>query len=129
MNAPSIDIKNMLEAESFGLVFGTNLFVAIEPSDPVDCVTIFDVPGDPPQLTFDNQKQENPAINIQVRNKDYATGYTLAEQIKDSLHGRANEEWGGTLYMIINCISGPFALEFDENRRICFSINFNVRRR
>lgn len=129
MNAASQDIKDMLEAESIGLVFREDLFIGIQPEAPDDIVTIYDMGGMPPQLTMDVAKQENPGIAIQVRNRDYVAGYAIAEQIKDSLHGRAHESWNGTLYMAIYCISGPFALEWDENRRIIFSINFNVMRR
>lgn len=129
MNATSVDIKDMLEAESLGLTFGTDLFVGNIPSSPDDVVAIFDTPGGLPQLTMDVAKMERPSINIMVRNSDYREGYALAEQIKDALHGRAHETWNSTLYMVIYCVNGPFALMWDENRRIVFSINFNVIRR
>lgn len=46
MNAPSVDIKDMLEAESsLGLTFTSDLFVGHEPNTPDETVTIFDTPG------------------------------------------------------------------------------------
>lgn len=129
MNAPSEDIKDMLLAESIGLSFGQDLFVALQPDKPDNITSIFDLGGLPPQLTMDVAKLENPSITIQVRHNDYQSGYALAEQIKDALHGRAHESWNSTLYMVIYCTSGPFVLNWDENRRVIFSINFNVMRR
>lgn len=130
MKAPSEDIKDILLAESsMSLSFGQDLFVGLQPESPDNITSIFDTIGRPPQLTMDVAKLENPSIAIQVRSNDYQTGYALAEQIKDALHGRANETWNGTLYMVIYCVSGPFVLNWDENRRVIFSINFNVMRR
>ena len=130
MNPPSIDIKNMLLAESaLGFTFGTDLFVAKEPTTPKNCVTIFDTPGYPPDLPIDNSIIENPSIAIRVRSTDYETGYALAEDIKDTLHGRANETWASSYYMVIVCTNGPFLLEWDENRLANFIINFSLKRR
>lgn len=130
MNAPSIDTAEMLDAESgLNLVYGTNLYAGREPASPADVVTIFDVAGGAPQITFDNQKFENVAIQVRVRNVDYETGYALAENIKDSLHARAQETWNGTLYSVVYCTSGPFLLDYDKKQRPRFIINFNIKRR
>lgn len=130
MEAPSIDIKDMLVAESaLNLVYPTNIFTAKAPTDPKDCVIIYDTPGFSPDLTMDVVLLENPSINIRVRNTDYATGWALATLIKNALHGRANETWNTSYYMVIVCTNGPFFLNWDENRLANFSINFNVKRR
>lgn len=130
MNATSVDIKDMLEAESsLGLVFNTNLFVGREPPKPNDCVTIFDTVGFPPQLVNDNAKYERPSIQIRVRNTNYLGGWSLIDDIKNTLHGRAQETWNGTLYTIIYCSSGPALLDWDDNNNARFIINFNIQRR
>jgi len=133
MNATSEDIKDMLEAESsLGLSYGTNLFIGLEPSTPIDCVVVFDIPGFPPQLTLDGEDSNNyeyPSIQIRVRNSKYMDGLDLAQQIMTSLHGRAQETWNGALYSIIYCSSGPALLDWDDNRHPRFIINFNIQRR
>lgn len=131
MNITSEDIKDMLVAESsLGLVFTNNLFIGREPTKPDDCVTIFDTPGFPPQLTFkQSERYEYPSIQIRIRNKSYKDGLELAQDIKDSLHGRAQETWNGTLYSLIQCSGSPTLLDWDENNRARFIINFNVQRR
>ena len=131
MNMPSEDIKDMLEAESsLGLTFGTNLFIGKEPTKPDNCVTIFDTPTLPPQLTFDrSERYEYPSVQIRVRNNSYTTGWTLAHDILNSLHGRGQETWNGTLYCLIRCSSGPALLDWDKNDRARFIINFNIQRR
>ena len=54
MNIASRDIAQYLEAygESSGtdLNYGVDLFIGKEPSKPINCVTIFDTPGFPPDL-------------------------------------------------------------------------------
>lgn len=130
MNIASNDIKDMLVAESgLGLVFLTNLFIGKEPPKPPNVVTIRDTYGLPPQLNLTDQGYEYPSVQILVRNVDYRVGSNLAQEIKDSLHGRSHETWNGTLYTVIYCTSGPALLEYDENGLVHFSINFNLQRR
>jgi hypothetical protein len=131
MNPPSIDIKDTLEAESsLALTFATDLFVGIEPAKPDDCVTIFDTPGGPPQLTL--EKGENyfyPSIQIRVRNKVYSDGWALINDIKELLHGKSSETIGGTLYTAIICTGEPALLDWDDNERVRFVITFELQRR
>lgn len=130
MNATSEDIVSMLEAESvLGLVFKTNLFIGKEPSKPPATVTVFDTPGFPPQLALTDQGVEYPSVQLRIRDVDYMTGWQKAEEIKAVLHGRANEEWGDAFYMAVYCSSGPALLDWDENDRPRFIINFNLIRR
>ena len=132
MNAPSTDIKDMLEAVSaLGLTLSTNLFTGKEPAKPDNTVTIFDTPGFPPQVTLGvgDDDYYYPSVQIRVRNRDYLTGLALIQDILTSLHGRAQETWNGTLYTVILCSSGPVPLGWDENDRIWFIINFNLQRR
>lgn len=130
MNLSSEDIKDMLVAESsLGLIFAKNLFIGREPGQPKDCVTLFDYTAHPPQLTFDNAQYEYPSLQIRVRSTNYVKGGQLIEKIKESLHGRAQETWNGTLYSVIRCSSGPALLEWDENGMVKFVVNFNINRR
>ena len=130
MNAPSIDIAEMLEAvSSLGLTLGVNLFIGSEPVKPNETVTIYDTYGSPPQLTLDVQDYYYPSIQIRVRAQDYVTGWNLVNSIMLALHGRAQETWNGTLYSVIFCSSGPAHLDWDENRRPRFIVNFNLQRR
>ena len=132
MNASSEDIKDMLKAESsLGLTYGTDLFIMREPPKPDNCVTIFDTAGGPAQLTLDEDNDDYyyPSIQIRVRNRASITGWDLIHDIMISLHGRAQETWNGTLYTLIACSSGPALLDWDDNNRARFIINFNLQRR
>jgi hypothetical protein len=120
----------MLDAESsLGLVSGTNLFRGLQPDKPNDCVCIWDYSGRPPHLTMDSKSYEYPTVQIMVRSIKYDTGYTLIKNIMDSLHGRAQETWNGTLYSLIASSGSPAFLEWDEKNRAQFILNLNVQRR
>jgi hypothetical protein len=134
MNSTSEDIKEMLVADSsLGLVFASNLFIGKEPATPYNSVTIFDTPGFPDELLLDGSSNGNsyqyPSVQIRVRNTNYTVGWSLIENIKASLHGRARETWNGTLYSVIMCSSGPALLEWDDNSNVKFIVNFNIQRR
>jgi hypothetical protein len=130
MNPASVDIKDMLEADStLGLEFGTNLFIGREPATTNESITIFDTPGRPPMLTFaqgENYFYSN--FQIRVRGVDYEIAWATCLDILKSLHGRA-ETINDTLYTVITCLSGPAMLEWDDNNRVKFVINFESQRR
>jgi hypothetical protein len=133
MNRPSEDIKDMLLAESsIGLTFGKggDLFLNAEPSTPDNCVTIFDTYGFPPQLTMDpEERYESPSIQIRIRSNKQSNAWIIIEGIMTSLHGRNHETWNGTLYTVIKAASSPALLDWDDNGRCRFVINFNLQRR
>lgn len=134
MNAPSEDIKDILAAESsLGLTFATDLFYGREPDGAgyKNTVTIFDTSGRPPALTLEEEGAglDYCSVQIRVRNTDYDVGWVLIQDIRDALHGRAQETWNGTLYTVIYCLSGPALLDWDENNRVRFIVNFNMIRR
>src|SRR4030042_3022027 len=130
MNTPAVDITDILESiSSLGLVVGTNLFVGREPSKPDDCVTLYDYGGRPPQLTFNKtEKYEYPSVQVRVRDSDYRSGWAMAQDIADSLHGLSNEVWNGTLYTVIYVSSGPAFMTWDGNSCAIFVVNLSVQR-
>jgi len=131
MNAPSVDVKDILEADSsLELTFSTNLFIGKAPVTPADCVVIYDTPGWPPQLTLTpGENYYYPSIQIMVRANHYIEGWDLINDIQVSLHGRSHETWNGTLYTVIRCTSEPALLNWDEKNRAQFVVNFDLQRR
>jgi hypothetical protein len=131
MNASSVDIKDMLEAEStLGLVFGTNLFVGKEPAKSHNSVTIYDTTAFPPELALEGATgYEYPSIQIRVRNDNYLSGWDFITVITNFLHGKKQETINTTLYSLIACSSGPALLDYDEQNRPRFIVNFNIQRR
>jgi hypothetical protein len=130
MNPSSKDIADILEGESsLGLVFGTNLFIGFEPDRPVNCVTIFDTPGEPPQLSL--TKGENyfyPSIQIRVRNDSYTDGWDVINDIKTVLHAWGQDTINGTYYSLIRCMQEPFLLDWDMHNRARFVSTFDIQR-
>lgn len=130
MNAPSIDIRDLLVTDSsLGLISGTNLFVGKEPKFPLDCVTIFDTTGFSPDFTLDKVSSFNPSIQIRVRSISYEAGWAWIESIGTFLHLRAHEVVNGTIYELISIASGPALLDYDDRGNPRFIINLNIIRR
>lgn len=131
MNKASDDIREMLEDSSaLGLVYKTNLFIAKEPSSPDNCVTVYDTPSFPADKSMDNTyTYYRSSVQIRVRNNSYSNGMALAWDIMESLHDRAQLEWNGTLYTVIQAMGEPVSIAWDENNRAIIVINFNLQRR
>lgn len=130
MNSPARDIKDILISSSSGLnlVFGTTLHVSREPSSPDQVVTIYDTGGFSPEVLLgsDSRGMEKPTIQIRVRGnkKAYNTTYDLAEDIKNVLHTMINRTVNGTKYVGAWLESDIFFLDYDENDRPVFTMNF-----
>ena len=131
MNPASEEIKDMLVDESYlGLTFGTDLFIGREPANPGDCVTIYDTPSFPPDLSLSNDGTYfYSSVQIRVRDGSYTQAMGMARNIMTSLHGRAQETWSGTLYTVIKATGEPALLAWDDNNRAIVIINFNLQRR
>ena len=131
MNSGSSDIKSiLLDESSLGLTFAGDLFIGFEPKRPDNTVTIFDTGGAGPQLTFDrSEKYEYTNVQIRVRDNSYETAWERINDIKNTLHGRAHETWNGTYYSLVKCSSDIAFLDWDNERRARFVVNFELQRR
>jgi len=131
MGPASEEIKDMLVAESYlGFTFGKDLFIGREPAEPHDCVTIYDTPSFPPDLTLDSgESYYRSSVQVRVRDRSYVEAMSIARNIMTSLHGRAQETWSGTLYTVIRATGEPALLAWDDNNRAIVIINFNLQRR
>lgn len=131
MNPASKDICDILAAASLGLTFAINLFVGLEPDSPDTCVTVFDTPGFPPELTLnpDDGNLYRPSVQIRIRAASYTVAYELAKDIMIELHGVNHEEWGSMTYELIKCTQEPFMLDYDKRNRPRFVANFDIWRK
>ena len=129
MNAPSVDIADILAAAGLGLTFATNLFVGEEPDSPNSCVTIFDTPGSPAQLTMtQGEDYYYPVVQVRVRGATFQTGYALMDGVRAALHGLNHKAWNGTNYQMIKCIQEPSLLDYDERQRPRWVATFEIQR-
>lgn len=132
MNAPSVDIMEMLDGDSaLGLTKGEDLFATRMPDVPDDLVTLFDDGGDEPQLNLRRNTSDyyRPQVSMQVRNTDYQLGYAQALAVVQFLHATGSTVVDNTLYVLIRAKSDPQLLHWDENDRAVFVCNFEVQRR
>lgn len=133
MNAPSVDIKDLLNGESsLGLTFATDLFIGREPSNPDNCVTIFDTPGREPEMTLKGKDEPGyfyPLVQIRVRNNAYVDGWNEIEGIKNFLNGMHEITQGGAVYDLIKCVQEPSFLDWDKHKRVRFVATFRMHRK
>jgi hypothetical protein len=132
MNNAAEDVKDMLEDDStLGLTFKVDLFIGKEPATPDNCVTIYDTPSFPPQMTIEGEGSSyyRSSVQIRVRNNSYDDGMALAINIMQSLHERAQETWNGTLYTVVQALGEPALLAWDGNDRALIVNNYNLQRR
>lgn len=134
MNSSAVDIKDMLEAYESGASSNDvdlyPIFIGKEPAEPANCITLFEIGWRPPQLTYDpSEKYEYKTVVVRIRAVSYVEGWSVAEKIKDTLHGRAHETWSDSYYSLIKCQVGPEVLSYDKMQRVLIIVEFNVQRR
>ena len=134
MNPAGKDIASILEDQSsLGLTLATDLFYGrlIDGDGFDNIVAVVDNPGDAPQLTLqkDTSGYKYSSVSIYVRNVDYDDGYAVIDSIVDYLHGLSGIVESGTLYTLVRAMADPQVLEYDENDRVVFMVNFEVQRR
>lgn len=132
MRPPSRDIAAMLEDE-YGYVFGTDIFVARQPSEPDEVVTVYDTPGSSPALTLGGRSDSDysyPSVQVRLRTPapSYPDGYQALENIKEALHGRQGEVRQGVKYELIAASSDVAQLDYDDNNRAQLVLNFALQR-
>jgi hypothetical protein len=131
MSLVSEDIRDLLLASdcTLDLKFGTNLFVGFEPSEPDNCVTIYDSAVVPTTEFNADDVYYYGSFQVRVRNRKYIDGMNIATAVMEFLHNRGHEPMGGGHYELIQCTSGPALLGVDEQGRFIFVVNFSYQRR
>lgn len=122
MNAPSEDIKDILVTAGIG-VFGTDLFIGREPTQPNDCITIYDTGGGEPNPKW---LQDEVTIQIRSRAEDYQTAYTNIYNARDKLLGRPAEVVNTTNYIGFWATTDIMAIEKDKKERSILVVNFRI---
>jgi len=104
-----------------------------EPTEPNNVTTIFDTPDAGSQLTNEQNEANNKndryvysGVQVRVRNVAYDKGLQLAQDIVTVLHGRGNETISGAEIKLIQALDNPSLLNWDDNERARFVVNFQV---
>ena len=119
------DIAEELEDDGVGTV-GTNIFCGKMPDAPDICIAVSQYGGQP--IDEVSEDMEYPGLQIIVRGaKDgYAAAMTMAEAVRQSIHGITDTTLTSTYYYRISANHSPAQLGFDGNDRPLFVINFSV---
>jgi hypothetical protein len=128
MNAPSVDIKDLIEGTSaLGLTFAADLFVSEMPPTPDECVSVHDTGGYGAEVDY---TYERPTVQVRVRGGkgEYEVAHAIAQDIRDALNGQANVSLNGARYVGIWCEGDVMSLGYDDNHRPLFTVNFRLHR-
>lgn len=129
MNIVTQDIKDII-TNNTSLVFGTDIFIAMEPNKPDNCVTLYDATSSPVGIQLDGSKDiMTSTIQVRIRNLSYQNAWSQAEEIINVLHGIGQQIVNNTYYNIVRCMNGPEYLTFDNQDRVIIVTNFEIKRR
>lgn len=120
MNAPSVDVKDVLEGEAVG-TFGTDLFISAEPASPDSCVTLYDYNQvEAPMVNPDLYPFQTGFVQIRVRDPHFAAAWAKCAEVLDAIVRQPGKfTSSGVHYIDVQKINGPaFLLKDDANRTI-----------
>lgn len=107
------------------------IYASSEPDVPDNCITVYDTIGiDDGRIMFDGNLQQHQGVQVRIRSKDHAVGWTKAAVIRSNL---AREVYDASIiidsasYLLhsVNRISNVIALgkEIPTSKRSIFVIN------
>ncbi len=110
------------------LTLGTNLILGRLPDSPDTCVALIQTSGVAPTDTFGSSfpPLETQGLQTLVRASAYATAEALAVDVFKSLTAVDNQTLTSTLYLKVEALQSPFALERDTQERLIMSCNYNI---
>lgn len=126
---PLLDaLATYIDAQT-ALTAATDLFKQFLPDSPDACVAIFEYAGLPPIHTFGANTQailERPKFQVICRNAagEYDLARSQAETLYTLLEKLSDTSLSGTLYIRIEALHSPFALEPDAKGRTLVACSY-----
>lgn len=120
--SPAMDIADLIrtnEAE------GWTVYTGNEAPSPDDAITVYDTGGG--QANADRPLYD-PTIQVRVRSREYADGYTKALAIRDLLMIRTARDIGIWHYTGFWLVSDVAKIGRDDSDRELFTVNFRLMR-
>lgn len=123
-----IELAANLQTAGFGTV-GTDLFRGQSPTEPVNCVTLYEYAGGGITRTLcsglSGVALEEPRVQIVVRNIDYDAARAEAEEIYQHFLASGTETTiSGVQYSAIDPLQPPFLLGRDEAGTVRIATNY-----
>jgi len=130
MNPASEDLKDILVTAGIGTYAATSgwaIYVSKEPKSPDTVVTLYDYSGADPSPKF---LRDNPNVQVRVRGakEAYKAGWTKAQAVKDALLGLPGQTINATKYVGVWMQSDINFINYDDNNRPLFTLNFRITR-
>jgi hypothetical protein len=116
-------IADYLETEGVATK-GTDMFLAVQPDSPDNCLTIYDTGGFAP----DNELPiKDPTIQVISRATDYETAKQEALDVYGELHKLANQTLGDFYIYLIEAMQEPGSIGRDSADRFEISCNYRLK--
>jgi len=126
------DMLTILQAAGVGTP-GTNLFKGRTPPSPDAILVVQEYPGEPPSYTHDSSHPaiRYPRVQVSTRAAAYDTAEQKIQAAYDALSGIVNtpSPSGAIYFLSIRPLGEPGYAGVDENNRVKFVCNFEVKRR
>ena len=116
-----LDAANIIVWQGGSSSGGWPLFIGSEPADPNDCVTLYDIPGEPPNPKW---LLDFPRFMVRVRSDNYVAGFNKCEEIKDALLGLPSQTIGDIRYDGVWVVVDTHFLLADARSRSVFISTF-----
>ncbi len=131
MNAPSEDIKDILDGDSaLGLTFKTDLFVEEQIDKPNATITVRDSGGPQPQYHMPVDTIFKPTVQIMARGTagGYLVAHELLQDIRATLEALSNYTINGARYLGFWTDGDIISVGLDESKRPLLSLNLRMER-
>ena len=125
LSPPETCIAQYLSLAGFGTT-GTDIFINTRPNTPDNLLTVFGYAGSGILRTHDTSGNEQPGIQVYVRNASAGTARTNISNVLDVLDGLANTTMGDRFFLNILANQSPTPLGKDENGRTQYVLNFST---
>ena len=122
MTSLAKDIATMIVDAGEG-VLATNLFIGKEPSDPPNCVTVYETGGGEQDAKW---AIDDLSVQVRVRAFRHELAYVKTDRIKRYIEGATPRTINGTRYTGFWSTSSINYLARDINDRAIFTLDFKI---
>jgi|SRR5699024_2759790 len=128
MISPAYALALYLQSRSVG-TFAADLFCAVEPAEPDNCLTCYDTGGTAPTSGWSHHCDPlfNTTVQVRSRNASYESGYKALHDVRNEIMKLDHYTTNGTMLIGARASTDIFALPRDDSGRYIHTINLDIK--